>query len=93
MITPKPGDIDQIILVSEYFYRTRNTVYMIRKYKLYSGKMIGYLKLFYQCIRTIIIEKNRLSVLKAIINGFKQGLAGHIDPYIVFKIVSDKYKL
>lgn len=55
------------------YYRTRNAIWLVRKYKYYHSSLKGYLKVGYELIRTLLIEKHKRRLLHSIINGIKDG--------------------
>lgn len=63
------------------YYRTRNTIWLAKKYRRYFNPLSGYLQVFYDAFRTMIIEKNKAKVIQSIYKGIKDGFKTQIDAY------------
>lgn len=76
------------------YYGTRNYIYLIKKYKLYTNVFSGIFYLFKSSLTAILRGKNKLKIISAIVNGIKDGIKVKVVPFNVNRnnlIDTDKY--
>ena len=63
------------------YYMARNNIIIIRKYKHYNNQISSYIFAFVYLFAKLIVEKNKVKLLKAQIRGIRDGIKADVDVY------------